>query len=256
MEIVREKEWETCAHSAPAGYIAGCRRAASFPFFGDHSLISTSALKVRSQSESEALNKYRLCQINLDTFRKRPRAIFEERDEGSECESDSGSSSYDDCDSFCQAAITEVSEVSIKPRKSVRFADDCGKELYCVRVMSEPSDYPPRISPSVIRKLRGESYTEENISTEASATWNILFKQPASEYIRFRERLERDKVSLENVVIKSDGSKIVGTIKCDDPSRSHMGSTNKLVACVYNKCLAMNALIIDFQSVIDCNVQN
>ncbi|VDM74610.1 unnamed protein product, partial [Strongylus vulgaris] len=43
--MVGEKEWETCYHSTPAGYFTGCRRAASFPFFGDHSLVPSSALK-------------------------------------------------------------------------------------------------------------------------------------------------------------------------------------------------------------------
>ena len=35
-----------------------------------------------------------------------------------------------------------------KLRKCVRFADDCGKCLETVRVMTEPSDYPPKINPS------------------------------------------------------------------------------------------------------------
>ncbi|VDK53484.1 unnamed protein product [Cylicostephanus goldi] len=77
--MVGEKEWETCYHSTPAGYFTGCRRAASFPFFGDHSaLVPSSALKVRSQSESEGLNKIRFSQINLDALRPRPREIVEE----------------------------------------------------------------------------------------------------------------------------------------------------------------------------------
>ncbi|VDO44938.1 unnamed protein product [Haemonchus placei] len=180
--MVGEKEWETCYHSTPAGYFTGCRRAASFPFFGDHTLVPSSALKVRSQSESEGLNKIRFSQINLDAFRNRPREIVE-----------------------------ECGEVSCKTQKSVRFADDCGQELYSVRVMTEPSDYPPQINPSVLRRLRGDSYVEEAPHSDPVPTWNLLFKQPASEYVRFRETL--DRVSLENVVVKPDSSKIVGTIK-------------------------------------------
>jgi hypothetical protein len=34
-----------------------------------------------------------------------------------------------------------------KAKKGVRFADDCGKCLEMIRVMTEPSDYPPKISP-------------------------------------------------------------------------------------------------------------
>ncbi|KAK6033392.1 putative phosphatase regulatory subunit [Ostertagia ostertagi] len=213
--MVGEKEWETCYHSTPAGYYTGCRRAASFPFFGDHTLVPSSALKVRSQSESEGLNKIRFSQINLDALRNRPREIVEECDEASDCESDSCSSTSDDCDASGKgrALIEHIVEVPCKTPKSVRFADDCGKELYSVRVMTEPSDYPPQINPSVLRRLRGDSYVEEASHSDPIPTWNLLFKQPASEYVRFRETLAKDRVSLENVVVKPDSSKIVGTIK-------------------------------------------
>ncbi|KAE9414675.1 hypothetical protein Angca_009982, partial [Angiostrongylus cantonensis] len=112
-----------------------------------------------------------------------------------------------------------------KTQKSVRFADDCGEELCSVRVMTEPSDYPPEINPSVLRKLRGyiymhiytllkgDIYEDEASQKDSAQTWNLLFKQPASEYVRFRETLEKDRVSLENVVIKTNWSKLVGTIK-------------------------------------------
>lgn len=79
--------------------------------------------------------------------------------------------------------------------------------------MTEPSDYPPQINPSVLRKLRGDSYEEETPRNEPPPTWTLSFKQPASEYVRFRETLAKDRVSLENVVVKPDSSKIVGTIK-------------------------------------------
>ncbi|KHJ97526.1 putative phosphatase regulatory subunit [Oesophagostomum dentatum] len=210
--MVGEKEWETCYHSTPAGYITGCRRAASFPFFGDHSLVPSSALKVRSQSESEGLNKIRFSQINLDALRPRPREIVEECDEASDCESDSSSSTSEEPDASSPAAVEQMVEVPCKAHKSVRFADDCGKELYSIRVMTEPSDYPPQINPNVLRKLRGDNYVEDS-PKDPTPTWNLLFKQPASEYVRFRETLEKDRVSLENVVLKPDSSKIVGTIK-------------------------------------------
>ncbi|ETN83474.1 putative phosphatase regulatory subunit [Necator americanus] len=211
--MVGEKEWETCYHSTPAGYITGCRRAASFPFFGDHSLVPSSALKVRSQSESEGLNKIRFSQINLDTLRPRQQGIVEECDEASDCESDSSSSTSEEPDASSGTAVEQMVEVPCKTQKSVRFADDCGKELYSIRVMTEPSDYPPQINPNVLRKLRGDDYVEESPNQEPTPTWNLLFKQPASEYVRFRETLEKDRVSLENVVLKPDSSKIVGTIK-------------------------------------------
>ncbi|KAL6723133.1 hypothetical protein Aduo_018168 [Ancylostoma duodenale] len=134
-------------------------------------------------------------------------------DEASDCESDSSSSTSEEPDASSGAAVEQMVEVPSKAQKSVRFADDCGKELYSVRVMTEPSDYPPQINPNVLRKLRGDDYVEESLNKDPSPTWNLLFKQPASEYVRFRETLEKDRVSLENVVLKPDSSKIVGTIK-------------------------------------------
>ncbi|KJH42536.1 putative phosphatase regulatory subunit [Dictyocaulus viviparus] len=212
--MVGEKEWETCYHSTPAGYITGYRRAASFPFFGDHSLVPSSALKVRSQSESEGLNKICFSQVNLDTFRCRTREIVEECDDVSDCESDSSSTSEESVSSERKLETTErVTEVSLKSQKSVRFADDCGEELCSVRVMTEPSDYPPQINPSVLRKLRGHIPEDETSIKEEARAWVLLFKQPASEYVRFRETLEKGRVSLENVVIKENLSKLVGTIK-------------------------------------------
>lgn len=41
----------------------------------------------------------------------------------------------------------------------------------------------------------------------------MLFKQPACEYLKFRETLENGKIALENIVIKPEIHKIVGTIK-------------------------------------------
>ncbi|EPB78393.1 hypothetical protein ANCCEY_02542 [Ancylostoma ceylanicum] len=112
-------------------------------------------------------------------------------DEASDCESDSSSSSSEEPDASSGAAVEQMVEVPNKAQKSVRFADDCGKELYSVRVMTEPSDYPPQINPNVLRKLRGDDYVEESLNKDPSPTWNLLFKQPASEYVRFRETLEK-----------------------------------------------------------------
>ncbi|KAJ1374669.1 hypothetical protein KIN20_037404 [Parelaphostrongylus tenuis] len=209
-EMVGEKEWETCYHSTPAGYFTGYRRAASFPFFGDHTLVPSSALKVRSQSESGGLNKIGFSHINVDAFRCRSREIVEECDEASDCESDSSSTSEESISSEKKQETSEqLVEVAFKSQKTVRFADDCGEELCSVRVMTEPSDYPPEINPSVLKKLRGDIYPEDTHQKD----WTLLFKQPASEYIRFRETLEKDRVSLENVVIKANSSKLIGTIK-------------------------------------------
>uniref|UniRef100_A0A0N5B2X6 CBM21 domain-containing protein n=1 Tax=Strongyloides papillosus TaxID=174720 RepID=A0A0N5B2X6_STREA len=105
-------------------------------------------------------------------------------------------------------------------KKCVKFADEMGKELYTVRVMKEPSDYPPRLSPSIVRRYRSnnddsdEFYDSDNSDTEKSkASWTLNFKQPASEYVKFRESLDSNKVALENVVLKNNCHKMTGTIK-------------------------------------------
>lgn len=43
--------------------------------------------------------------------------------------------------------VVPVQHAYKKLKKCVRFADDCGKCLETVRVMTEPSDYPPKINP-------------------------------------------------------------------------------------------------------------
>ncbi|KAI1725706.1 carbohydrate/starch-binding module (family 21) domain-containing protein [Ditylenchus destructor] len=99
---------------------------------------------------------------------------------------------------------------SILRKKTVRFADDCGVPLETVRVMTEPSDYPPRISPSVIHD---EDEDDDSAAKKLRSSWKMAFKQPASEYVKFRETLESQKVALENVMLKNDIGRMVGTIK-------------------------------------------
>ena len=41
----------------------------------------------------------------------------------------------------------------------------------------------------------------------------MLFKQPACDYVRFRETLETGKVAVENIVVKPEIHKVVGTVK-------------------------------------------
>lgn len=113
-------------------------------------------------------------------------------------------------------------------KKGVRFADDCGGCLETIRIMTEPSDYPPFISPAVLRRYRkaasdssssasgssaGEDDDDDIIDKTPSSTWKMSFKQPASEYVKFRETLEHQKVALENVMLKNDIGRMVGTIR-------------------------------------------
>lgn len=117
-------------------------------------------------------------------------------------------------------------------KKGVRFADDCGGSLETIRVITEPSDYPPLISPAVIRRYRKAAANSDINATASSSstngddedddestektprsTWKMAFKQPASEYVKFRDTLETKKVALENVMLKNEIGRMLGTIK-------------------------------------------
>lgn len=208
---------------------AVCRRAASFPVVNGHH-SPASLLRVRSQSESDALNRFGLITSRAKLIEQLKKYQFasltSEKSANNDASSWSGESKINLSDSdgdddngnkldhssgFVENVVP--TNVGISPQKCVRFADDCGKELTTIRVMTEPSDYPPAISESVIRGLLGNDLGQSEQSKQTSASWVISFKQPASEYVRFRETLERGFVVLENVVLKNDISHMVGTIK-------------------------------------------
>lgn len=210
----RERDCETtCAHSEPANFFpTGCRRAASFPFFGD-SAVQASNLKTRSHSESEGLNRIRQPQTNIDVVRQRTITI-NEKDEGSEYDSKSSTSSSEcgnDEDILCAGPLEMDNDDTLEHKKNVKFADECGRELFTIRIATEPSDCPPKLSPSVLRRYNISVEEEREASVEPVPAWQLCFKQPAAEYVKFRETLEKDKVSLENVILNQ--CKIIGTIK-------------------------------------------
>lgn len=261
-------------HSAPSScslFSSSCRRAASFPMA--HATALPSALKVRSQSESAGLNtlhfpRYLLSEIqnnvlsndskcrylihsqkfNCDlVFTENP--VIQSDSDGDESltSADSGHTSEDDqndqsleFNDTCQSSDMsefKCSAISMK-KKKVRFADDCGCALENVRVMTEASDIPPKISPSIIRRYKkgskaflralhaksnngvlsaDEDSSEDDVDdmyyNRKHASWKIGFTQPASEYVKFRETLEKNKVALENVMLRNDHCKMLGTIK-------------------------------------------
>ncbi|GMT06310.1 hypothetical protein PENTCL1PPCAC_28484 [Pristionchus entomophagus] len=214
MECLGHDDWhDGLAHSAPVAFLyPGCRRAASFPFVGEKDLAPPSVLKVRSQSESEGLNRRRNV-MTLDELKIKMTLYPETREEESGCDSESDSSTLSQSGSSTDLADLATDELStlLDEKKRVRFADDCGKELFAIKVMTEPSEVPPIIPQAVLRRYRGADWDEEEHMQQAS--WILSFPQPASEYIRFRNNIDKNKVSLENIVLRNDQLHMTGTIK-------------------------------------------
>lgn len=92
-------------------------------------------------------------------------------------------------------------------KKKVSFADDIGFPLEDVRIMTESSDEPPTLGTELLARLNlgSSSLSVEPISFICN------FSQPGSDYLNLRNKLENDKVSLENVIVK--GSSMKGTVR-------------------------------------------
>lgn len=88
------------------------------------------------------------------------------------------------------------------------FADDQGLSLTEVRVMSEPSNVPPLWSIRFLAQV-----TQGLINPIPPEQWTVEFRQPASDYLEFRRRLDTGNVSLENVIVKENDAMVVGTVK-------------------------------------------
>uniref|UniRef100_V5HR92 Protein phosphatase 1 regulatory subunit n=1 Tax=Ixodes ricinus TaxID=34613 RepID=V5HR92_IXORI len=94
-----------------------------------------------------------------------------------------------------------------RAKRRVSFADDKGYSLTQVRVMHEPSDCPPRWTDEFLAQIT------KDMRLEADAPlWEPSFTQPASDYLEFRQKLETNFISLENVIVKNPNL-ITGTIK-------------------------------------------
>uniref|UniRef100_A0A1B6CAT6 Protein phosphatase 1 regulatory subunit n=1 Tax=Clastoptera arizonana TaxID=38151 RepID=A0A1B6CAT6_9HEMI len=93
-------------------------------------------------------------------------------------------------------------------KKKVVFADDRGFSLTQVRMMTEPSNMPPKWNSQFLMLVT------KGVPAEVAATpWEITFSQPASDYLEFRRRLEEGNVSLENVIVRESEETILGTVK-------------------------------------------
>ncbi|XP_070521125.1 protein phosphatase 1 regulatory subunit 3C isoform X2 [Cardiocondyla obscurior] len=104
-----------------------------------------------------------------------------------------------------------------KQKKRVVFADDRGRPLTQVRVMSEPSNVPPLWSTAYVAGLTGGLLGIKDQSQETAQDvtppWQVTFAQPASDYLAFRRKLDQNNVSLENVIVRESEQCLVGTVK-------------------------------------------
>lgn len=94
-----------------------------------------------------------------------------------------------------------------KSKKKVSFADHRGMALTSVKIMTEPSDCPPRLKEEVLAAVRQGATA--GVSDQPPLV--LDFQQPASDYMAFRGRLETNCTSLENVILRD--YKVIGTIK-------------------------------------------
>lgn len=107
----------------------------------------------------------------------------------------------------------DISHDKHRNKKKVVFADDQGGQLTQVRVMKEPSYMPPIWSLQFLAHV-----TQGMISPVPQEQWVVDFRQPASAYLEFRQKVEDKNVSLENVIIKETEHLIVGTVKVKNVS--------------------------------------
>ncbi|XP_062622215.1 protein phosphatase 1 regulatory subunit 3B-like isoform X1 [Saccostrea cucullata] len=134
-----------------------------------------------------------------ETEKKPPKSIIQRCNsyEEEDVESSSG----------CSSGRESPTPPSPKGKKRVSFADNRGFALATVKIMTEPSDVPPRLKPEIL-----ESITQGATAGVCSGPPLVLdFKQPASDYLSFRDKLEKYCVSLENVIIRD--YTVLGTVK-------------------------------------------
>lgn len=94
-------------------------------------------------------------------------------------------------------------------KKRVWFADDKGLALTHVKVMSEPSNCPPKWTDEFLAQVvKG---VKPNPTSDVQ--WVVQFPQPASDYMAFRDKVQKSCVSLENVIVREGDDTITGTIK-------------------------------------------
>lgn len=101
-----------------------------------------------------------------------------------------------------------LSPASRAAKKRVVFADAKGFSLTQIKMMTEPSDCPPRWTAEFLEQVTGGAHVDVGADR-----WELTFSQPASDYLEFRNRLDQQNVSLENVVVREADQQLVGSIK-------------------------------------------
>lgn len=113
----------------------------------------------------------------------------------------------DDIRSCLMAKSEEDHREGVKKR--VWFADDKGLALTHVKIMSEPSNCPPRWTDEFLAQVT--KGIKPNPMSDIQ--WVPQFSQPASNYLEFRDKLQQKCVSLENVFVREGDDIITGTVK-------------------------------------------
>uniref|UniRef100_A0A2C9JZQ3 CBM21 domain-containing protein n=2 Tax=Biomphalaria glabrata TaxID=6526 RepID=A0A2C9JZQ3_BIOGL len=92
-------------------------------------------------------------------------------------------------------------------QKKVSFADHKGLALAQVRFVKEGPDEPPHLNPEILSSLT----LGANAGVTCKPPIKLCFAQPASDYLAFRDKINRSLVSLENVILRD--YTVEGTIK-------------------------------------------
>ncbi|XP_052771593.1 protein phosphatase 1 regulatory subunit 3B-like [Mya arenaria] len=103
--------------------------------------------------------------------------------------------------------VTPTSPCSPKSNKKVSFADHRGYALATVRIMTEPSDHPPKLAEDVFKTITNGAVA----AVSGLPPFKLNFTQPASDYMAFRDKVGKSFVSLENVILRDYN--VLGTIK-------------------------------------------
>ena len=114
-----------------------------------------------------------------------------------------------ECDSSATNSgnVTPTSPHSPRVGKKVSFADHKGLALATVKIMTEASDQPPRLGEEVFQSIT------KGVTADVTGLppFKLNFTQPASDYLAFRDKIEKNTVALENVILRDYN--VLGTVK-------------------------------------------